>query len=789
MIVAQDSVSTSWINANCQIRSVAWFKANAERYDRVVYHFGNSHFHQHMFALLEEFPGVVVLHDFFLSGIAAHIEVTGYQPGYWTESLYQASGYRAVQQRFHTEDTADVVWQYPCNISVLRSALALLVHSENSRRLANQWYGEGSARDWFVIPHLRASEIAFDKLQARRQLDLADMDFVICSFGLLGSTKLNHRLLDAWLASELANDKNCLLVFVGENQEDSYGQALAAKIRRSGMGKRVCITGWADTNTFRQYLAAADIGVQLRTLSRGETSGTVLDCMNYALPTIVNANGSMADLPDDAVWKLPDEFTDVELVTALETLWRDQSYRQALGNRARETILTRHAPSNCADMYKDAIESAYFHALNDLSALSKAIAGIETLHTEQQTLLKLAREIDLSIPSKFSPKQLFVDISELVLRDSKSGIQRVVRNILRELLEHPPEGYRVEPVYASHDHAYRYARRFTLGFLNCPELALADEVIEFRAGDIFLGLDLQPHVVPAQRLFYQQLRNFGVKVQFLVYDLLPILMPKFFSEGASKQHQIWLEVVIESDGAICISNSVADELDGWIRANGYVRRRNFKITSFHLGADLDGVNLSPHVSAIENNLVIKRLSERPTFLMVGTIEPRKGYAQTIAAFEMLWNEGVEVNLVIVGKIGWMMDSMIHHLNNHPELEKRLFWLQGINDEYLEKVYAASDCLIAASEGEGFGLPLIESAQHKLPIIARDIPVFREVAGQYAYYFSGLKPQDLAGTIKSWLESYAKDGVPRSDNMPWLNWNQSTQQLLATMFTEQHVVKH
>ena len=175
--------------------------------------------------------------------------------------------------------------------------------------------------------------------------------------------------------------------------------------------------------------------------------------------------------------------------------------------------------------------------------------------------------------------------------------------------------------------------------------------------------------------------------------------------------------------------------------------------------------------------------------MVGTIEPRKGYAQTIAAFEMLWNEGVEVNLVIVGKIGWMMDSMIHHLNNHPELEKRLFWLQGINDEYLEKVYAASDCLIAASEGEGFGLPLIESAQHKLPIIARDIPVFREVAGQYAYYFSGLKPQDLAGTIKSWLESYAKDGVPRSDNMPWLNWNQSTQQLLATMFTEQHVVKH
>ena len=61
-----------------------------------------------------------------------------------------------------------------------------------------------------------------------------------------------------------------------------------------------------------------------------------------------------------------------------------------------------------------------------------------------------------------------------------------------------------------------------------------------------------------------------------------------------------------------------------------------------------------------------------------------------------------------------------------EIGNRLFWLEGISDEYLEKIYDAATCLIAASEGEGFGLPLIKVAQHKLPIIARDIPVFREV---------------------------------------------------------------
>jgi glycosyltransferase involved in cell wall biosynthesis len=127
-----------------------------------------------------------------------------------------------------------------------------------------------------------------------------------------------------------------------------------------------------------------------------------------------------------------------------------------------------------------------------------------------------------------------------------------------------------------------------------------------------------------------------------------------------------------------------------------------------------------------------------------------------------------------------MDSLIDRLYHHPRLSKNLFWLDSISDEYLGKIYAASTCLIAASEGEGFGLPLIESAQHKLPIIARDIPVFREVAGEHAYYFSGLEPQALAATIKQWLELDSEDKAPQSDGMSWLTWQQSAQQLLATV---------
>lgn len=384
------------------------------------------------------------------------------------------------------------------------------------------------------------------------------------------------------------------------------------------------------------------------------------------------------------------------------------------------------------------------------------------------------------IQQNYPRRQLLVDISELVQRDAKSGIQRVVRSILKEWLKHPPAGYQVVPVYATLEQGYHCARRFTHKFLGCLDESLLDEPIDFAAGDVFFGLDMQPQVQAAQRKFYQTLRRQGVRVQFVVYDLLCVLMPHCFPEGAAAGFNQWLEVVAESDGALCISKAVADELSDWLKENGPVRQRPFTIDWFHLGADVDNSAPGKGLPA-DAQTTIGELSSRKSFLMVGTLEPRKGYAEVLEAFEQLWQSDVDVNLVIVGKQGWMVDSLIHRLRNHPERDKRLFWLEGISDEYLEKVYDASTCLIAASYGEGFGLPLIEAAQHKLPIIARDIPVFREVAGECAYYYDAQSPSALAQAINAWLALYTAGIHPKSDTMPWLTWQESAAVLTSKLF--------
>jgi glycosyltransferase involved in cell wall biosynthesis/SAM-dependent methyltransferase len=790
VVVAQEHVDDAWIKGHCNIRNVSWLRQHAREIDRVLYQVGNSPFHQHMLDLLQEIPGTVVLHDFYLSGLMSWLELHGGDGNVWTRALYEAHGYEGVGMRYLDAEAAKR--DYPVNWAILQQAQGVIVHSDYSRQLARQWVGNGFADDWNVIPLLRKPAATFDKLDAKKRLGFSADDFIICSFGFLDTTKLNHRVLDCWLASALARDERCHLIFVGENHGGDYGFTLLQTIKRSGLGKRIRITGFASPEDFRQHLQVADMAVQLRTHSRGETSAAVLDCMNYALPLIVNANGSMAELEPEAVWMLPDGFKDSALIEALETLWREPEKRRELGKRAKEIILTQHSPVECALNYAEAIERFHLRGRVGTASLINVIAEQGGATLGQSDLFALSKAISTTLPLERPAKRLFLDVTATSRNDLKTGIERVSRALLLALLNAPPSGYRIEPVYLDQVNGlwcHRYARRYMLGLLDCPSEVLDDELVEPECGDVFLGLDLTGDtlVQAVKSGLFANYRNQGVTIHQVVFDLLPVQKPEVFPPGADVTHQRWLAAISTFDGALCISKAVADAFSQWQTAAGFewLDRRPYQIGWFHLGGDLR--NSVPSLGFPKNaESLIGQLKARPCFLMVGTIEPRKGYLQTIEAFTKLWRDNADLNLVIIGKEGWrgLQDDMrrnipetVECLRGHAELNKRLFWLEGISDEYLEKIYAASTCLIAASYGEGFGLPLIEAAQHKLPIIARDIPIFREVAGKHAYYFKTESPHTLAFAIRDWLGLYQTEHHINSGGIPMITWKESAKQLI------------
>jgi glycosyltransferase involved in cell wall biosynthesis len=316
-----------------------------------------------------------VLHDFFLSGALNWMDTLGLEPGVFQKALFASHGIEAVEEeRSRGRDAALI--KYPANRFVLQRATGVIVHSRYSVRAAERWYGRGFSRDWRLIPHLRAVPASIDRAQARAALGLGPDDFLVCSFGHVNRTKLNHRLVDAWTQSSLASDPQCRLVFVG-NARPPYGDTVQQAMRRNPLAGQITITGYADRALYERYLCAADLAVQLRTMSRGETSGAVLDCLGFGVPVLANANGSNAEYPPHVLHMLADEFTDDQLIDALERLRRDPLQRRAFSQAGREWIQVHHHPQTVAQQYRDAIEhfaaepanTAYWQAVDTIAAL------------------------------------------------------------------------------------------------------------------------------------------------------------------------------------------------------------------------------------------------------------------------------------------------------------------------------------------------------------------------------------------------------------------------------------
>lgn len=405
-------------------------------------------------------------------------------------------------------------------------------------------------------------------------------------------------------------------------------------------------------------------------------------------------------------------------------------------------------------------------------ALSQLVVGLDARGRRTAVSIKRMKPE----PGKIRPRQLLVDVSELVRLDKKTGISRVVRSVLAELLSNEPEGYRVEPVYAGMSHGYRYARRFTAGFLGYRLGAPCDDPVDVVAGDVFWGLDWQAQIVPHQRDQFASWQRDGVRVVFTVYDLLPLILPESTFPVVSYHHARWLETIARADGLIAISRSVMNDLREWLTLFGWQLPHEVQLGWAHLGADLGAQPLGRSRGA---DVLFRQWTTDgiPSFLMVGTIEPRKGHAQTLDAFERLWAFGLDVRLVVIGKPGWKTEALAHRLRGHAEAGHRLLWLDAAVDNDLEAAYENCTCLIAASLNEGFGLPLVEAAMRGLPVLARDLPVFREVAGEHAAYFSGDDADSLATAIRSWLACRGVGAEPRPERMPWLTWTESVRAML------------
>ncbi|MHC8360864.1 glycosyltransferase [Pseudomonas sp. LS2P72] len=381
-----------------------------------------------------------------------------------------------------------------------------------------------------------------------------------------------------------------------------------------------------------------------------------------------------------------------------------------------------------------------------------------------------------------SIKQLLVDVSGLVNRNSVSGVSYIVERLLRELLASPPDGYVVTPVYATKDEfGYRYAGKLTDAFLNQASNDQEDYNIDFCQGDIFLGLDVEHNVQAKQASFYQYLRRIGISVYFILYELEPLLKSSMFLGPAFFEDHDQVALSRYMDGVICVSEHVSRELRDWLEKNAEPRARKLEIGSFSLGAEV-----KPHVAGDCESRPLAELSSEVSksvsFFLDARRMAKEDLHKIISTFNGLWFESIDVVLVVVSSLETREVQSSKELIKEAQKTK-LLWVTEVDQDIFSNVQAACKCFIAAYQDEVFGLSLVEAAANGLSIIACDSPLHREVAGEHALYFNREELEGLAIVIRKWLALYQAGRQPISENIKLISWQESARRLMSLVLSK------
>lgn len=247
----------------------------------------------------------------------------------------------------------------------------------------------------------------------------------------------------------------------------------------------------------------------------------------------------------------------------------------------------------------------------------------------------------------------------------------------------------------------------------------------------------------------------------LLHDIIPLVTPADCDPLYSFSFQRSLAgIVSELGGIVTISRSELAQIKRYLDT---MNCRCPLLSYNYWGGDF----LPTDTKQAVRDELRRVFSATSVFVMVGSIEPRKNHKLVLDAFDKFWCQGGDASLCIIGKTTSLCFDIKERIEHHGFFGRKLFRFENVTDAELAYGYQHCAALVFASRTEGFGLPLVEAMWYGRPVIASDIPVFREIGGDYPRYFDLEDVQELARQLHATVRS-TEPPKPKK----WLTWDQS-----------------
>lgn len=253
-------------------------------------------------------------------------------------------------------------------------------------------------------------------------------------------------------------------------------------------------------------------------------------------------------------------------------------------------------------------------------------------------------------------------------------------------------------------------------------------------------------------VYAQQVSRRGLKPIFFLHDLIPISHPEYSRPGEDfKHHQRMKTMLSVGKGLVVNSQDTLNQL------NAYAAQR-------HLAVPPSVVAWLAPTKFVHP--LVERPLAKPYFVVLGTIEARKNHILLLH----IWRQMVATmgeaapQLVIIGQRGWECEHVFDMLERCTALRGHVLELSGCSDQEVATWLKHAQALLFPSFVEGYGIPLVEALMLGVPVIASDLPVFHEIAGDIPHY---LDPTDGPGWRQTILDYADSSSAARQSQLDLL----------------------
>ena len=325
-----------------------------KKYDAVLHHMGNNEIHEFIYLHLLRYPGITVLHDYNIHPFIHRITMQRDNIGaYYHEIIecYNDLGKVITKRLKEKKCTLDNL-MFPLNNSVITKSKRVIVHSEWAKRQIGSNHVVVVPLGIDIKPSITRNEIK--NLRNKFGFDLNH--YIIACFGDIVSTKRITVIIKSFSVLRLFIE-NAKLLLVGKLYHDMEKE-INSLIERYKLKEFIYITGRVESDDFNDYIKSADVILNLRYPTMGETSLSMIKSMAFGKPVIVSNIKQFREIPNDCCFKIDVGMDEKkQLIDILMRLNRNPNLRYEIGTNARNYVNKNFNWNKITQKYLDVIYS------------------------------------------------------------------------------------------------------------------------------------------------------------------------------------------------------------------------------------------------------------------------------------------------------------------------------------------------------------------------------------------------------------------------------------------------